>query len=238
MKRFPISTILGLTLGILLAFGVAVSAFQSPTQAPPAGNVASPLNTGPSDQTKTGGLLQVFNLWVNSALGVTGGATFGGPVRVGRFSSKPACNADITGALVFDTINDKPYVCATGGIWKSVVVMLPPPPPKTCNTLGPACGSDVRAITPGGLDAACATYCGSFTPSRSCTFPYPCGGAGCVQNSNTCTSFNFSTCTGSGLANQSDGTPLCRVRPADTYTDDDGVTTTYSPAETTTCTCN
>jgi len=82
MKRFPISTVLGLTLGILLAFGVAVSAFQSPTQAPPGGNVAAPLNTGSADQTKTGGLLNVFSLWVNQSLGVTGGATFGGMLNL------------------------------------------------------------------------------------------------------------------------------------------------------------
>ena len=56
MKRFPISTILGLTLGVLLAFGAAVSAFQSPTSPPPAGNAPAPLNTGPQTQTKEGGL--------------------------------------------------------------------------------------------------------------------------------------------------------------------------------------
>lgn len=57
MKTFSQSTILGLALGVLLAFGIAVSAFQSPTQAPPGGNVPAPLNVGPETQTKQGGLI-------------------------------------------------------------------------------------------------------------------------------------------------------------------------------------
>lgn len=77
MKSLSLSTILGLAFGILLA-GYAVFAFTPPTQAPPAGNVLAPLNVGPADQTKTGGLLQVFGLWVNQSLGVSGGVTLGG----------------------------------------------------------------------------------------------------------------------------------------------------------------
>lgn len=57
LTNFSKSTILGLTFGVLLAFGVAVSAFQSPTQAPPGGNVPAPLNVGPATQTKQGGLI-------------------------------------------------------------------------------------------------------------------------------------------------------------------------------------
>ncbi len=81
MKPFSLSTILGVTFGIFLA-GYAVFAFISPTLAPPAGNIAEPLNVGPSDQTKTGGMLQVFGLWVNQSLGVAGGATFGGTLNL------------------------------------------------------------------------------------------------------------------------------------------------------------
>jgi hypothetical protein len=40
-----------------------------------------------------------------------------GAVRVGSFSSKPSCNSNTIGALVFDTSANKPYVCASGG-WK------------------------------------------------------------------------------------------------------------------------
>jgi hypothetical protein len=87
MKNFSLSTILGLTLGILLA-GYAVFAFNPPTQAPPAGNVAAPINTGTSNQTKTGGTLNVFGLWVDQSLGVTGGASIGGALTV---SGQPVC---------------------------------------------------------------------------------------------------------------------------------------------------
>ena len=81
LKKLFNSTILGLTLGVLLV-GYGVFAFNPPTQAPPAGNVPAPINTGASNQTKTGGLLNVFGLWVNQSLGVSGGATFGGALNL------------------------------------------------------------------------------------------------------------------------------------------------------------
>jgi len=87
LKNFSLSTILGLAFGILLA-GYAVFAFNPPTQAPPGGNVPAPLNTGSADQTKTGGLLNVFGLWVNQSLGVSGGASIGGALTV---SGQPVC---------------------------------------------------------------------------------------------------------------------------------------------------
>ena len=65
MKNFSLSTILGLVFGVSLV-AYAVFAYTPPTQAPPGGNVSSPINTGTSDQTKTGGLLSVFDLWVDS----------------------------------------------------------------------------------------------------------------------------------------------------------------------------
>jgi hypothetical protein len=85
--KFSKSMIVGLAFGILLA-GYAVFAYTPPTQAPPAGNVAAPINTGTSDQTKTGGTLNVFGLWVNQSLGVTGGASIGGALTV---SGQPVC---------------------------------------------------------------------------------------------------------------------------------------------------
>lgn len=98
MKSFSKSTILGLTLGVLLA-GYAVFAFQAPTQAPPGGNVPAPLNVGPQDQTKTGGLLNVFGLWVHQSLGVSGGATLGGILNLqgNRISNvgSPSVSGDV-----------------------------------------------------------------------------------------------------------------------------------------------
>jgi len=138
MKSFSKSTILGLAFGILLA-GYAVFAYTPPTQVPPDGNVAAPLNVGGDDQTKTGGMLSVFDFWVDSALGVTGGATFGGNVSWAgtltggsvpwaRLSSVPAGFADgvddvggsiPTGAVMYFDLPGcpsgwSPYGAATG----------------------------------------------------------------------------------------------------------------------------
>src|SRR3989344_5763221 len=96
LKKLLNSTVLGAALGVLLV-GYAVFAFDPPTQAPPGGNVPAPINTGTSNQTKAGGLLSVFNLWVNSGLGVTGGATFGGSVGIGTVN--PGSALDIKGIL-------------------------------------------------------------------------------------------------------------------------------------------
>jgi len=41
-----------------------------------------------------------------------------GQVRVGNFATKPSCGAGNVGAFVFDTTNNKPYVCASGSVWK------------------------------------------------------------------------------------------------------------------------
>jgi len=92
MKSFSKSTILGLTLGILLV-GYGVFAFDPPVQVPPQGNVPASLNTGSGDQTKQGGLLSVFGLWVNQSLGVGGGATFGG-TRISNVGS-PSSSGDV-----------------------------------------------------------------------------------------------------------------------------------------------
>jgi hypothetical protein len=80
MKKFLLITIFLVVTALLT--GYAVFAFNSPTQAPPGGNVPAPLNTGSGDQTKTGGLLSVFGLWVNQSLGVTGGVTLGGVLNL------------------------------------------------------------------------------------------------------------------------------------------------------------
>ena len=64
-------------IALLFIFAFAVYAWQEPSQAPPQGNVPAPLNVGPGDQTKTGGVLGVFDLRVDSALEVVGEALFG-----------------------------------------------------------------------------------------------------------------------------------------------------------------
>src|SRR3989344_134802 len=120
LKKLLNSTVLGAALGVLLV-GYAVFAFDPPTQAPPGGNVPAPINTGTSNQTKTGGLLSVFDLWVNSGLGVTGGATFGGTVQIGSFASSPLCDSSKKGTFYFNTAINKPYVC-NGSNWLDLAV--------------------------------------------------------------------------------------------------------------------
>ena len=82
LQKLTFSTILGLTFGVLLA-GYAVFAYTPPTVVPTGGNVDAPINTGFGNQTKTGGLLNVFGLWIDQSLGVSGGASFGGIVDLG-----------------------------------------------------------------------------------------------------------------------------------------------------------
>lgn len=110
-------------------------AWTEPISTPPADNASTPVNISKTGQIKDGGF------WVGSdADAITAGGGAGlivengnvgigtpdpktkldvdGPVRVGQYSTKPTCDANTTGSIVFDTANDKPYVCAASGVWK------------------------------------------------------------------------------------------------------------------------
>src|SRR3989338_9793554 len=90
-----------LVLAIALSLGVSlVYAWTGPTAAPPNANTPAPINVGTANQTKTGGLLSVFNLWVDAALGVTGGATFGGNVGIG--TTGPLAKLHVSGSSAAD----------------------------------------------------------------------------------------------------------------------------------------
>lgn len=83
MKSFSLY-IPGIVALVVLVTGFLIAnAFTPPTLPPPGGDVLAPLNVGTSSQTKAGGLLSVFDFWVDNAMGVTGGATFGGNVGIG-----------------------------------------------------------------------------------------------------------------------------------------------------------
>ncbi len=76
--------VLSIFTSILVAFSAGSAfAWTGATTTPPNGGVSAPINVSSKDQTKSGGLLNVWNLWVNSALGVTGGGYFGGNVGIG-----------------------------------------------------------------------------------------------------------------------------------------------------------
>jgi len=105
LKKLSNPTILGLMLGVF-AMSYTVFAYTSPTQTPPAGNSAEPINVGAASQEKQG------ELWVGSVV-VEGG------IKLGGFSQglRPSC-ADETmmGTLIFDTTVNQPYVC-NGSSW-------------------------------------------------------------------------------------------------------------------------
>ena len=85
-----------LILALMLSIGISYAlAWTGPTGTPPNNNVAAPINTGVGNQTKTGGLLTIFDGWMNGSLGVTGGASFGGNVGIGTVS--PTHKLDING---------------------------------------------------------------------------------------------------------------------------------------------
>ncbi len=262
MNVFSKSTLAGLLFGLLLA-GYAVFAFTPPIQAPPAGNVTTPLNTGGTPQVKSGGL------WVGSL-------AVGGGVKVGSFSSttKPTCDAGTVGTFIFNTTENKPHICASGG-WKPLdsdndkdgLVDWFDPNDNSVNPecaadngglcfirqtsksaldtdlaasnikigvnifgqvgalearpVAKSCGAGTSSITPciGGdsegnpatyyvvsitaLNSACASYCGSFTPTITCDRPN--------NNSYLCNGFNYNTCEASNFGSWPSGVSSCLV---------------------------
>jgi len=89
-------------LFILFAALLAASLLQAwtgPTSSPPNGNAPAPIYIGATSTTQTvAGLLNVYNLWVNNALGVTGGAVIGGNVSVNK-TSAPVVALDVNGSI-------------------------------------------------------------------------------------------------------------------------------------------
>ena len=97
-----------LTLGILLTFIICIgSAILATYSTGPYGNYPNPGihpgMIGPGTFNASGAANPQWN--------------FPGPVKVGVYAVKPACNAGLLGAFVFDTIKDRPFICASSG-WK------------------------------------------------------------------------------------------------------------------------
>ncbi len=110
-----IQTLKIVSLALVLSFGISII-YAAPTQNPPNGNTPEPINAGVNNQVKTGGILEVFNFWVNSSMGVTGGATFGGNVGIG--TTTPNNSLDIYSAskpaIGFSGIGDSSYKWTLG----------------------------------------------------------------------------------------------------------------------------
>jgi len=228
LKNFSLSTILGLAFGVLLA-GYAVFAFNPPTQAPPAGNVGAPINTGSVPQVKSGGLS-------------VGSLLVGGGLKLGNYTTKPVCDASLTGNLIFDTSANKPYVCSSGGAWKpldsyaygqstyySYGQSAYAPAAKTCGAPGVIDPAPLKQST---LDSACSSYCGTFTATRTCTDPSP------FATSSTLPTFNFSTCTKSGNFEATHSLAKCRVGCEQSSGPYDPPACIGTQIYTTTCTCS
>ena len=97
-------------LALLLAAGISyVYAWTGPTQAPPEGNVAAPINVGVIDQIKDAGL------GVN-VLAVFGQGSFGGEVIIG--STGASCDADLEGAIRYDSGSQCLQLCST--TWENI----------------------------------------------------------------------------------------------------------------------
>ena len=89
------ATLFILFIGLLAA--TALQAWTGPTGTAPGSNVPAPLNVSSSTQTKVGGLLNVYDFWVNDSLGVTNGATIGG--KLGIDTASPVVALDVNGSV-------------------------------------------------------------------------------------------------------------------------------------------
>ncbi len=67
----------------------------------------------------TSGKVGIGTIDPKSTLDVSGG------VRIGRFTTKPTCDANTVGMFVFDTTADKPFVCSQNSGWKPTVTFYP-----------------------------------------------------------------------------------------------------------------
>ncbi|MEK7567460.1 MAG: hypothetical protein AAB513_00880 [Patescibacteria group bacterium] len=83
------------------SFSYVFAQWTGPSGNPPTNNTEEPVNIGIGDQVKTGGLLEVFNFWINSALGVTGGAIFGDSVGIG--TTTPSQTLSVGGMIYSGT---------------------------------------------------------------------------------------------------------------------------------------
>jgi len=96
-----------LFLSTIIALAVAAIAFAwtNPGANPP---------TGGGALYYSGGNVGIGTAAPKAALHLNGG------IIIGNYTSKPTCDSNTTGMLVFDATNNKPYVCANSSTWKPV----------------------------------------------------------------------------------------------------------------------
>jgi len=150
-KKLFNSTILGLTLGVLLA-GYAVFAFDPPTATPPGGNAEAPVNTGSATQIKTGEF-KVGSFVVLGGTLLNGITQINGNVGIGMPAS--GNKLDVTGDVRWSgtlqapslvpwaRITGAPIGTVTSGKWckgnGGVVQCDQEAPPPSCTANGGIC---------------------------------------------------------------------------------------------------
>ena len=113
-KQFLFSLLAGGILGLALIGYSVFAVFQPPTAAPPAANVAAPINVSNTSQSKGAGLV------VNSNnINVTGLRVYK-YLQLDTVAGVPSagdCDATAAGRMIVDTTNSRLYVCVSSA-WK------------------------------------------------------------------------------------------------------------------------
>jgi len=117
-----------ITLGLSIAAQSAWAAvFQTQATGVSLGNTSVILGNGqnllwgPIGATSSGtGSFLLFQKGTTDKFRVDhdGNVTVAGGLRLGNYATKPTCATGNIGSLVFDTADNKPYVCVSGDIWK------------------------------------------------------------------------------------------------------------------------
>lgn len=124
---FKIFVAIFVTLGLSISVqSVLASVFQTQATGLSIGNASLILSNGENllwgpisnSSSGTGSFLLFQKGGVDKfRIDHDGNVVAAGGVRLGNYASKPTCDAVSTGNIVFDTTEDKPYVCASTG-WK------------------------------------------------------------------------------------------------------------------------
>ncbi len=123
MPKEKILIFLSFLTTFIFLFSFIAYAWQEPTSNPPGGNVYAPVNTGPSDQFKSGrfgaytsGIDPNYGFTVGSkGIKATGNSYFEGDITAtGQICDKNGCIGDITTYWTLSTDNTKLYPNDTG----------------------------------------------------------------------------------------------------------------------------
>ena len=165
MKKDFINSIKIIILGLVLSLGIGyLSAWYSPTQTPPNGNIAVPINNSSTPQAKcgnsqpcspiSGDLLDINGTLTAQSLGVFGNMTVGGTVQsasfVGTTGNRPICANGSKTATLCSGSSTYALTVTKSGTGASVGSVTASPSGISC---GSTCSSGYVAGTPVTLTA-------------------------------------------------------------------------------------